>query len=202
MDTLYIVFMIILAYLLGSIPWALIIGKVFYKTDIRELGSGNLGGTNAGRNLGKKAGISVILLDISKCFFATFLGSTISIEVGALCGLACVLGHCYPVFAGFRGGKGVASAFGFAISTVFFCNVSWIIIVIALISILSILWITKMVSVATLSTLLIVAISLLFLSDNLTIKIVMFLLFVFITFKHRANIRRIIKGTERKITWI
>ena len=68
-----ILFAMVLGYLFGSIPWALVIGKVFYKTDVRNFGSGNLGGTNAGRVLGKKAGVTVIILDGLKAFFVVGL---------------------------------------------------------------------------------------------------------------------------------
>ncbi|MFV0254788.1 MAG: glycerol-3-phosphate 1-O-acyltransferase PlsY [Erysipelotrichaceae bacterium] len=193
---------IILAYLLGSISWALIIGKIFYKTDIRKLGSGNLGATNAGRNLGKTAGLAITILDILKCGVASFLGSTISIELGAICGLVCVFGHCYPIFAGFKGGKGVASAMGFAFSTILFCNVHWLMAIIIVVVWLSLMKITKMVSLSSLITLLIIALASIFLSDNLTIQIVFFTLFIFISIKHRANIKRIINKSESKVSWI
>ena len=84
-----IIFSIILGYLLGSIPFALVIGKVFYKTDIRQSGSGNLGGTNAGRILGKKAGIAVIVCDVLKVVLAFGLASLVSEVAAILTGLAC-----------------------------------------------------------------------------------------------------------------
>lgn len=96
---------ILLGYLLGSLPFALIIGKVFYHTDIRQYGSGNLGGTNAGRVLGKKAGISVIVFDVLKVVLAIAIATQVSKVAGIWTGLACCIGHCYPVFAKFHGGK-------------------------------------------------------------------------------------------------
>ena len=84
---------IILGYLLGSIPFALVIGKLFYKTDIRQYGSGNLGGTNAGRVLGKKAGISVIVLDVLKVVLAAGLASLVSEPAAIWTSLACCIGH-------------------------------------------------------------------------------------------------------------
>ena len=96
-------------YLLGSIPFALIIGKVFFKTDIRNHGSGNLGGGNAGRVLGKGAGLSVMTLDILKVTLAIFIASLLhdSQEIMILAGLFAAVGHCFPVFARFKGGKAV-----------------------------------------------------------------------------------------------
>ena len=90
---------ILLGYLLGSLPFALIIGKVFYHTDIRQYGSGNLGGTNAGRVLGKKAGISVIVFDVLKVVLAIAIATQVSKVAGIWTGLACCIGHCYPIFA-------------------------------------------------------------------------------------------------------
>ncbi len=109
------------AYLLGSLPFSLWIGKVFFATDVREHGSGNAGATNTWRVLGWKAGLPVLLLDIGKGLAATFLPYicfSISSDPDLLlwerviCGIAAAVGHIYPVFAGFRGGKAVATLFG------------------------------------------------------------------------------------------
>src|SRR3954470_4067952 len=100
-----IILVVILAYLLGSIPSGLIIGKVFYKTDIREHGSGNLGGTNTFRTLGVKAGLVVTVADILKGTLAAALPLLFHVEVSTLlAGIFAVIGHTYPIFAGFRGG--------------------------------------------------------------------------------------------------
>ena len=123
MKILIYLLLIIMSYLYGSIPFALVIGKIFYNTDIRNQGSGNLGGTNAGRVLGKKAGLSVILLDASKCCISILIARIVASYTGInadiiyLCALACVIGHCYPIFAGFRGGKAVSVAIGYALMT-------------------------------------------------------------------------------------
>ena len=109
--------MIILAcifgYLFGSIPFALVIGKVFYKTDVREHGSGNLGGTNAGRTLGAKAGVSVAVMDVLKATIAMAITALFSYESIIFAGFFATLGHCYPIFANFKGGKAVSTAMGF-----------------------------------------------------------------------------------------
>lgn len=116
---MYEILLILLGYLYGSIPFALVIGKVFYNTDVRESGSGNLGGTNAGRVLGKKAGISVIVLDALKAVIIFYLSSYLSLkfnlnpDIKYLAGLACIFGHCYPIFAEFRGGKAVSTSLGY-----------------------------------------------------------------------------------------
>ena len=93
---LYTILCLLLGYLLGSIPFALIIGKIFYHTDIRNHGSGNLGGTNAGRVLGKKAGIAVIVCDVLKVVLAVGIASFISPAAATWTGFMCCIGHCYP----------------------------------------------------------------------------------------------------------
>ena len=127
---MYEILLILLGYLYGSIPFALVIGKVFYNTDVRESGSGNLGGTNAGRVLGKKAGISVIVLDALKAVIIFYLSSYLSLkfnlnpDIKYIAGLACIFGHCYPIFAEFRGGKAVSTSLGYFLCITPFLAVS------------------------------------------------------------------------------
>lgn len=112
---------LILAYLIGSIPSAVWIGKTFYGIDVREFGSGNAGATNTFRTLGKKAGLIVLTLDIFKGWIAVTMATFISeapvgtsqfVDLQIVLGVAAVVGHIFPVFAGFRGGKGIATLFG------------------------------------------------------------------------------------------
>ena len=104
---------ILLAYLIGSIPSGLIIGKKFYGIDIRQHGSGNLGGTNTFRVLGVKAGLTVTTADILKGTLAAALPFFFQSEMHALlAGIFAVIGHTYPIFAGFKGGKAVATSGG------------------------------------------------------------------------------------------
>lgn len=112
--------LLISAYLLGSIPSAVWIGKFFYKIDVREYGSGNAGATNVFRVLGKKAGIPVLLIDVLKGFLAVSLAyyssynfkSTQYINLQLVLGIASLIGHIFPIFASFRGGKGIATLLG------------------------------------------------------------------------------------------
>ncbi len=114
------IFFLILSYLLGSIPSAVWIGKYFYKTDVREYGSGNAGATNVFRVLGKKAGIPVLLLDILKGFGGVSVaylssyakGSNQLTDLQLVLGIAALVGHIFPLFAQFRGGKGIATLLG------------------------------------------------------------------------------------------
>jgi glycerol-3-phosphate acyltransferase PlsY len=114
-------FALIAAYLLGAIPSAVWIGKLFYGIDVREHGSGNAGATNTFRTLGKKAGIPVLLIDILKGFAAVNLvwfagdyrpNTNDFIEMELALGVAAVVGHIFPVYVGFRGGKGISTLFG------------------------------------------------------------------------------------------
>jgi acyl phosphate:glycerol-3-phosphate acyltransferase len=112
--------MLVAAYLLGSIPTAVIAGRLLKGTDIRTQGSGNAGATNTARILGFKAGLVVAVIDLAKGMAAVLLVSLIAPLPGSagsvLCGIAAVAGHVFPVFAGFRGGKGVATSAGAAIA--------------------------------------------------------------------------------------
>ena len=111
---------IFLSYLLGSFPTAVWIGKLFYNKDVREYGSGNAGATNTFRVLGKKAGIPVLLIDVLKGWFAVQLSyyiiSSNIIEIQLSLGVAAVIGHLFPIYTGFRGGKGIATLLGFMIA--------------------------------------------------------------------------------------
>src|SRR6202000_2366288 len=128
MLTVYSVSALIAAYLFGSIPTAVWIGLAFFNIDVREYGSGNAGATNTFRVLGKKAGVPVMFLDILKGWTATNLAYFIGVSTtGAYhsiaytnyelaLGIAAVMGHLFPVFAGFRGGKGIATLFGMVLA--------------------------------------------------------------------------------------
>lgn len=114
------ILLLISAYLLGSIPTAVWIGKFFYKIDVREYGSGNAGATNTFRVLGKRAGIPVLLIDVLKGFTAVYLAffsgydsnSNQYINLQLVLGIASLVGHIFPIFASFRGGKGIATLLG------------------------------------------------------------------------------------------
>lgn len=197
------VFVVILSYLLGSIPWALVIGKVFYQTDIREKGSGNLGGSNAGRVLGKKAGITVILLDAFKALMAMCLAQWIDPSVLPYAGLACCFGHCFPIFAHFKGGKAVATSFGFLLGISLFHQGEFFgLLIVPVFSFLLILYLFKYVSLASLCALGIAVIISFILKEPHSIKVSLLTLWIFVTYRHRENILRLYKGNERKITWM
>ncbi len=192
----------ILGYLIGSIPWALIIGKVFYKTDIRNYGSGNLGGSNAGRVLGKKAGIVVIALDALKAFIFMALLTKLAPNAIPYAGLAVIVGHCFPIFAHFKGGKGVASAFGYllGLSLFGFGDIFFTFIYPVLIFLL-ILGLTKIVSISSMLALLAAGI-IAFMTNTLPVAICIIAIAIFVIYRHKSNILRILKRQETKITWL
>lgn len=192
-------FIIILAaYLIGSIPSGLIIGKTFYKIDIREHGSKNLGGTNTFRTLGVKAGLTVTIMDILKGTIATLLPFFLDTNMPLLlAGVFAVIGHMFPIFANFRGGKAVATSAGviLAYEPLFFLFA----VIIFFIS----LYITKYVSLSSMIACLLALIySLVFHFGDWLLIIVISILTVFIFYRHRANIKRIIDKTEPKVKWL
>ena len=199
---MYEILLILLGYLYGSIPFALVIGKVFYNTDVRESGSGNLGGTNAGRVLGKKAGISVIVLDALKAVIIFYLSSYLSLkfnlnpDIKYLAGLACIFGHCYPIFAEFRGGKAVSTSLGY-----FLC-IEPLYAVVAIVVFLLVLKISKYVSLSSISTALIVLCITPFLAVSITAKLCMLVAVILLVYRHKDNIKRIKNQTESKIQWL
>lgn len=189
----------IVAYLFGSIPWALVIGKTFYDTDIREHGSKNLGATNAGRVLGSKAGIAAAILDVLKSFVVVVGLSFIDHNLAAIAGLFASIGHSFPIFANFRGGKSVATNFGYIIANSLFITNNFLIQALLPVAIFVVLiLIFKMVSLASMLALISASI----ISLTQTNKIVsggIILITIFSLWRHQANIDRIIKGEEKKV---
>ena len=187
--------LILLAYLLGSFPSALVIGKIFYNKDIRNFGSGNLGSTNAFRVLGKRGGIIVFILDISKGSLAVLAPVLLEPSLHPLIiALFALVGHVYPIFANFKGGKAVATTAG--ILLVYTPTIFITLFIIFLTS----LKIWKMVSLS--STIISIAgIILVFLGSYDAITRGMFIIFALvIMIKHIPNYKRILNGTENKVS--
>ena len=202
-EVLVTIIAIAVGYIVGSIPWALIIGKVFYKKDIREYGSGNLGGTNAGRVLGAKAGMVVIVLDALKALIYMIVLSFIAPYSIAYGGFACIVGHCFPVFANFRGGKGVATAFGYLLGLGIFgvMDIYFVFIYPLLIFIL-VLSLTRIVSISSMTALLSSAIIATITDRNIPYIMMLWGMAAFVIWRHRSNIRKILKGEEGKVRWL
>lgn len=186
--------LIIVAYLLGSFPTALLIGQKYFKKDIRREGSGNLGGTNAGRVLGKKIGLIVSLIDVLKVFIPSLIAKIyFGIDDAALVGFAAMLGHCYPIFAHFKGGKGVSSYLGIGIALNPYISFAVFLIWFAL------RYITNYVSVASMISCLVASMAILIYYGNIKAFYIMLFAALFVIYLHRENIKRLIDGTENKV---
>lgn len=195
----------IAAYLLGSIPTAVWIGKIFYNTDVREHGSKNAGATNTYRVLGRSAAIPVLLIDILKGFTATSLihlypdllvrDSSSFVLVKIFCGALAVVGHLFPVFAGFRGGKGVATMFGLVIGLhPAAAGVSFL-------GFLLTYGLSSFVSLGSIiaSMVFTLAVIVIFNEDRTALIVFALLQMVLIIFTHRKNIVRLRDGSEKAI---
>lgn len=201
---------VIAAYLLGSINFAVIFANVFLKKDVRELGSGNAGTTNVMRNAGFFAGALTFVCDALKGFVAVFMGKLIfqymmnngelwaePIYGAYICGLACMLGHVFPIFFQFKGGKGVATSVGI------YAVCSPIAIISGLAVFAATTAISKMVSLGSvIATVVVVVLSLIFSDTSASVGIQALLsisMGVIVIVKHKENIKRLISGTESKI---
>lgn len=196
------VLILLAAYCIGSIPSALWVGKLFYNKDIRQEGSGNLGTTNTFRVLGKSAGIVVLLMDILKGTAAVLLVHIpyfAAVDIHPLLlGVIAVIGHMYPIFAGFRGGKAVATSAGVVLG-----YAPLVFITLALLFVI-ILKMCKMVSLTSMS---IAAIAFVysvvsyFYTGDWVFTVMITMLVAFIFYRHRENIARIKNGTESKVNF-
>jgi glycerol-3-phosphate acyltransferase PlsY len=194
---------IVFGYLFGSIPFALIIGKVFYKTDIRTKGSGNLGGTNAGRVLGKTAGISVTVFDVLKATIAILIVYQFAPQYAALAGVFAAIGHSYPIFAQFKGGKAVSTAAGYLLGAAIIVNQVILLFIVPATLFFVILKLTKYASLASMVAATISIFIAYFATGGDWIFTLNFILIdILIFYRHRANIKRLLNGTETKVTWI
>ena len=204
MNFLIIALTLLLAYLLGSVATAVWIGKKFHGVDVREHGSGNAGATNVIRVLGWKTGVPVLLIDVLKGWLAAMLpiflslagtGTALLTNLQILCGVTAIVGHIFPVFAGFRGGKGVATIFGV------FLAVNPLITVSCFGVFLTVLLLTGYVSVSSMSAGIAFPVLLFLLFDSPSVFFRIFSIFIAVAMiiTHRKNISRLLKGEESKI---
>jgi glycerol-3-phosphate acyltransferase PlsY len=196
--------LVLLAYLMGSIPSAVWIGKYLYGVDIRDYGSGNAGATNTFRVLGKRAGLPVLILDILKGFLAVklvwltvkYLPDTqqfVNLELSL--GLAALIGHIFPIFAGFRGGKGVATLLGILCAV----HIGAALICIAVFMVT--IFLTQYVSLSSMLSALTFPISIMFIYHETIPGLNIFAMFVcvLVLITHQKNIERLLSGEEGKI---
>ncbi|MBK2402386.1 glycerol-3-phosphate 1-O-acyltransferase PlsY [Erysipelothrix sp. strain 2 (EsS2-6-Brazil)] len=193
----------VLGYLLGSIPNALVIGKLFFNTDIREHGSGNLGGTNAGRTLGAKAGVAVAVLDVLKATIAMVITNFLFPDATIYAGFFATLGHCFPIFAKFKGGKAVSTAMGFLLGISILVTKRPVLhFIVPVLIFFAVLYLSKMVSLSAMISIITAVVILGISQDNIKVTIAFAIIAIIVIYRHRSNIQRIKDGTERKITWM
>ena len=186
---------ILIGYLLGNIQTAIIVSRAYYHDDVRNHGSGNAGSTNMVRVYGYGPGAITFAGDFTKAFLGVLLGQLVCGEVGGyLAGLFVVIGHCWPVFDGFRGGKGVASSYSIAIFT-FPLGALGAILIGGLI-----LLINKKMSIMSLTAMLLFFVAtLVFRLNDLPLVILAGLLTVVVFVRHTDNIQRLIHGEEQRL---
>lgn len=197
----------LIAYLMGSFSSAVWIGKWFYKTDVRLQGSGNAGATNTFRVLGAKAAIVVMSIDILKAYGAVmlahlFAGDNFSesqfIDYQIILGALAVFGHVFPVFTGFKGGKGVASLVGVIIALyspyIILIVLCWFVLILAL---------TRYVSLASITAAILFTVLAIFVfhEQNIYLIVLAYLISIFIPLTHYKNILRLIRGEENKLSF-
>lgn len=184
----------LIAYLCGSIPTGIWIGKHFHNIDIREYGSGNMGTTNAFRILGKKSGSIVLVIDILKGFLPTLLSLYILPEFPALLiGIFAIIGHTFPIFAQFKGGKAVATTAGILL------GVYPLLFILGVLLFLTSLYISRMVSFSSILVAIILTTLSYFIYNDIALTLLLSVLTIFIIYRHRSNIERIKNGTENKV---
>ncbi len=199
----------VIAYLIGSINFSVIFSKKFAGFDVREKGSGNAGTTNMLRSVGKKAAAITLVCDILKgvvaILIAILLGNLFNAQnksiLVQIAGIAVVIGHTFPVFFGFKGGKGVATSLGILIMS------NWEIGLICLAVGVTLIAVTKMVSVGSCSAAILFAVLTYFIKDNYIVSegsgylVYSIILALLILINHRSNIVRLVQGKENKISF-
>lgn len=200
-----IIVMLILSYLIGAFPSGLIIGKLFFKKDIRQYGSGNTGATNSFRVLGRPAGFIVTFLDIFKGFITVFFPLWFPVHAdgvistfftnGLIVGLFAILGHVYPIYLKFNGGKAVATSAGVVL------GVNPILLLILAIIFFSVLKIFKYVSLSSIIAAISCVIGSIIIHDYILLA-VSGIVSIILIIRHKSNIVRIFKGEESKIKWM
>ena len=207
MEKTWLIAAILLAYLIGSIPTSVWIGRIFYHVDVRKLGSGNAGATNTIRVLGYKAGIPVLILDVFKGWLAVYMANFFWKDTGhfpdfvdfkIILAIAAVLGHVFPVYVGFRGGKGIATLLGVGIAL--YPLSAFIAVLIFALT----LAVTGYVSVSSMTaavTFPIVDIFILGHTEFISLVILAVAVAIFVPLTHRKNIRRLLNREESKFNF-
>lgn len=184
----------LISYLIGSIPFSYLIPRWLGKIDIRHHGSGNTGTTNVVRTLGLKVGILAFIGDFAKGIFPTLFGYMYFGDLGGIiCASFTVIGHCHPIWLNFKGGKGVATSAG--VLVVLFPNIFIILLTLQFIIIAS----TRYMSLASVISAVLLPVFAIIFSKSETLIYFSIGLAVYVIYRHRANLTRLIKGTESKL---
>ena len=200
------VLLILIAYVLGSIPNALWVGKTFKNIDVREHGSKNTGSTNAARVLGPKLGIFTLILDILKGALPTYLGIVLGANLLTritgidkldiiVIGMAAILGHTFSLFLKFKGGKAVATTLG-----VFLVLVPYAILIL-LVVFFVIFGLTKYVSLASIVSAVALPITVYLTTRHIPLTVLGIIIGLLVIIRHKENIKRLINGTESKLSF-
>lgn len=193
---------LLIAYLVGSVPSAVWIGKYFYGIDVREYGSGNAGATNTFRVLGKKAGIPVLLIDVFKGWLAVNMAYLTDYRVGSVqfvnfqlvLGVAALLGHIFPVYVGFRGGKGIATLLGIILAVHPQAALLSIAVFIAVLLVSKYVSLGSMIAAISFPVIIIVV----FKTDIPSLVIFSLVIAVLVLITHQKNIERLLRREESK----
>ena len=185
----------LISYLLGSINSSILVGKLWRNVDIRQHGSGNAGATNTLRTLGKSAAAVVLVGDVLKGIISVIIGTMLSGEIGALvAGFACVLGHNFPIYFGFKGGKGILTSAAVAFM------IDWKIGFILLIMAILVIAITRYVSLGSIIGVGFYPIFVWIRNPEQVVYIIFaFCIAILAIYRHKSNIQRLLKGTESKL---
>lgn len=187
--------LIIIGYFFGTIPCSYLVGKAMGNIDVRDHGSGNAGATNVLRTVGKKAALFALIGDVLKGILPAIIGQIIlGMDGAVLCAIFAVIGHCYPVTLKFKGGKGVATAGGMIIGTNPLVALGLFLYMLILVRK------TKYVSLASVTAAAIYPIVFWIIYDSTIVRLGSIFLGLLVIFKHRANIKRLLTGTESKTT--
>jgi glycerol-3-phosphate acyltransferase PlsY len=201
---IHIIALFLLAYLLGSIPFSFWLGKLFFNIDVRKSGSKSSGATNVLRVIGAKLAIPILILDILKGLGATWLvhiffqeSDPNFIYFKLIAGLLAMIGHIFPVFAQFKGGKGIATMTGVLIGTIPQVLIYAFPVFIVFVAV------TRYVSVGSLVGSLSIPFLLYFVTNpqDKTLAVFSFIVFLIVLFTHRANVKRLIQGNENKLSF-
>lgn len=191
---MFYIFALIISYLLGSVPMGLLLTRMAGKGDLRQVGSGNIGATNVMRVGGLRMAGLTWILDMAKAIAAVFIGKYVAGDAfGAWCGFVAIVGHCYPIWLKFKGGKGISCLFGvlLAVSPLSFvvCGIEWLLV--ALTSGISSLG----------ATIVFCLIPILGFAISTDVGFAFLAIGLLCLWRHRGNVARLIKGSESKIEW-